>query len=188
MAKILINVREIMVLEMLLFAHLGITLALGRFIAARYALAVNLLFLGLGSMLPDIIDKPLGLLLYGTPNMGRIYCHTLLFLLIMAALTAYSRDLRLISLTGGVLVHLVLDFMWNSPVILFWPLLGPFPTAVQLDAMSYLQRLLLGLRNPAVLVPECLGLAEVVYLALTMQPSVFARMKMALRSIADSRR
>jgi membrane-bound metal-dependent hydrolase YbcI (DUF457 family) len=114
-------------------------------------------------MLPDIIDKPLGQLAYGTPAMGRIYAHTLLFLLFISALALYLRDARLASLSGGVLTHLVLDFMWASPVILLWPLLGPFPQA-SVDAWSYLERVLQGLRDPFILVPECLGLTEIIYL------------------------
>ncbi len=52
---------------MLLFAHLGLALTAGRFAAS-----VDMTFLALGAILPDIIDKPLGDLVYGTPNMGRI--------------------------------------------------------------------------------------------------------------------
>jgi hypothetical protein len=53
--------------------------------------------------------------------------------------------------------------MWASPVILLWPLLGPFPQA-SVDAWSYLERVLQGLRDPFILVPECLGLTEIIYL------------------------
>lgn len=147
---------------MLLFAHLGIALAAGRF-AAR-AVRVNLAFLALGAILPDLIDKPLGDLIYGTPSMGRIYAHTILFLLILAAAAFYTRDIRLYSLAAGVMIHLVLDFMWKTPIILFWPLLGDFPTAAHLDSMSYVQMLLLGLKNPLVLIPEILGLAYMIFL------------------------
>ncbi len=52
-------------------------------------------------MLPDIIDKPLGDLIYGTPSMGRIYAHTMLFLIILAAAAFYTKDIRLDSLAGG---------------------------------------------------------------------------------------
>jgi len=144
---------------MLLFAHLGLSLAAGRMIRRT-----SLAFLALGSMLPDIIDKPLGHLLYGTPAMGRIYAHTLLFLLLISAMALYLGDSRLGSLSGGVLSHLILDSMWASPVILLWPLLGPFPQAASMDALSWMQALLQGLRNPFILIPECLGLAEIVYL------------------------
>lgn len=145
---------------MLLFAHLGLTLAAGRFM--RWA---DMAFLALGSMLPDIIDKPLGLLAFGTPAAGRTICHTLLFVLVLAALAFYLKDLRLASVSVGVLAHLTLDFMWQSPVILFWPLFGNFPVVRELGVSDYIQVLLNGLRNPMVGVPEVLGLSYLLFLA-----------------------
>lgn len=144
---------------MLLFAHMGLALA-----AARFVPRANLAFVAIGSMLPDIIDKPLGEIVYGTPNMGRIFAHTLLFLLLLAGIAFYTKDIRLASLCGGVLFHLSLDFMWNSPVILFWPLLGSFPLALHVDVASYLQMLLIGLTHPIVLLPELAGLAYFMYI------------------------
>jgi membrane-bound metal-dependent hydrolase YbcI (DUF457 family) len=147
---------------MLLFAHVGLALA-----SARFLSHVSLAFLALGSMLPDIIDKPLGLIVFGSPSMGRTFAHTLLFLVILAALCFYSQDFRLLSLTGGVLIHLSLDFMWNSPQTLLWPLLGPFPSAPLLDTMTFLQLLLSGLKNPGILIPEVAGLAYLIFFAYT---------------------
>lgn len=75
---------------MLLFVHLGITL--GSFEAGvsvyRWLTKkpLNLIpyypAILVGSVLPDIIDKPLGgIILKDTIGNGRIYAHTLLFLL-----------------------------------------------------------------------------------------------------------
>jgi membrane-bound metal-dependent hydrolase YbcI (DUF457 family) len=125
---------------MLLFAHLGLTLA-----GARLMRGADLAFVLLGSMLPDIIDKPLGEVLFGTPAMGRTITHTLLFLLLLGIAAYYLSDLRLAWVAGGVLAHLLLDFMWNSPSTLLWPLLGSFPQAADL--------------------PEVLGLAYLLYFA-----------------------
>jgi hypothetical protein len=147
---------------MLLFAHVGLALASGRFFGR-----VSLAFLALGSMLPDIIDKPLGLIVFGSLNMGRTFAHTLLFLMILSALYWHFQNIRLFSLTWGVLIHLSLDFMWNSPEILLWPILGPFPSAPLLDTMSYLEMLLCGLKNPAVWIPETAGLAYLIFLGYT---------------------
>jgi hypothetical protein len=146
---------------MLLLAHVGLTLAAGRIFRRT-----NLAFLALGSMLPDIIDKPLGQLLYGSPAMGRTFAHTLLFLLLISGLALYLRDVRLASMSGGVLTHLILDSMWASPIILLWPLLGPFPQAAHLEAWAYLEMLLGRLSDPVILILECLGLAEIIYLLL----------------------
>jgi membrane-bound metal-dependent hydrolase YbcI (DUF457 family) len=146
---------------MLLFAHLGLTLA-----ASRLVRGANPHYTMLGSMLPDIIDKPLGELLFGTPAMGRTFAHTLLFFFLISSAAYYWKDLRLASLAGGIFAHLFLDFMWNSPSTLFWPFLGPFPPAPYLTAMNYLQQLLEGLRNPLVGLPELLGLSYLIYSAL----------------------
>jgi len=155
---------------MLLFAHLGLTLASGRFV--RWA---DLAFLALGSMLPDIIDKPLGLIVFGTPAMGRTFAHTLLFLLVLATLAFYLKDVRLASVSMGVLAHLILDFMWQSPVILFWPLLGNFPPAPEIGTLSYIQELIYGLRNPMIGLPEVLGLSYLLFLSFESRSEIIAR-------------
>jgi inner membrane protein len=145
---------------MLLFAHLGLTLA-----GARLMRDADLGFVLLGSMLPDIIDKPLGEVLFGTPAMGRTIAHTLLFLLLLGTVAFYLRDLRMASVAGGVLAHLLLDFIWNMPSTLLWPLLGGFPIAADLSTLDYLQVLLQSLGEPMVAVPEILGLAYLLYFA-----------------------
>ena len=154
---------------MLLFAHLGLTLAAGRFI--RW---VDLAFLALGSMLPDIIDKPIGLIVFGTPEMGRTLAHTLLFLLVLVTLTAYLKDVRPASVSIGVLSHLILDSMWQSPVILSWPLLGNFPPAPDIGTFSYIQGLLFELTNPMVGIPEMLGLSYLLFLAFEFRSALIA--------------
>ncbi len=164
---------------MLLFAHVGLALATARFFSR-----VSLAFLALGSMLPDIIDKPLGLIVFGSPNMGRTFAHTLLFLMILSALCWHFQDIRLFSLAWGVLVHLSLDFMWNSPEILLWPILGPFPSAPLLDTMSYLEMLLCGLKNPAVWIPETAGLAYLVFFGYTRRRQISAWIDHHLRKKA----
>ena len=86
-----------------------------------------------GSVLPDLIDKPLGnIILAGTLDYGRIYCHTLLFVsvLLIAGIFLSFRYPRagplMLALVAGILLHQILDFMWLEPVNWFWPVLGPF--------------------------------------------------------------
>jgi membrane-bound metal-dependent hydrolase YbcI (DUF457 family) len=160
---------------MLLFAHLGLTLATARFIGKA-----DLAFLALGSMLPDIIDKPLGLIAFGSPSMGRTFAHTLLFLLLLIGLSIYTRDIRLKSMSWGVLAHLALDSMWNSPVTILWPLLGDFPEVHRLDTLSYLEAIFSGLRNPGILIPELLGLSYCIYFVYTMRSQISAEAKRSL--------
>jgi len=142
---------------MLFFAHLGLTMA-----AAHPFKRANMAFVALGSILPDLIDKPLGYIIYGTPAMGRTVAHTLLFLLVLAALSYIFNSNRLASLTGGVLAHLALDTMWETPIIFLWPLLGSFPMSRDLTVASYIGTLLRGLENPYILIPELLGIALMI--------------------------
>ena len=90
---------------------------------------VDLRLLLVGSLLPDIIDKPVGLLLF--PDLfgtGRLFCHTLLFCLLLAIMGAWRYRLRrttgLLVLSYGSAMHLVLDGMWRSPETLLWPAMG----------------------------------------------------------------
>lgn len=114
----------------------------------------------LGSMLPDIIDKPLGIYGFGG---GRSLAHTLLFvlLILLVGLYRYFRSARLgilvLSLCSGF--HLILDQMWRQPQILFWPLLGlDFPHYDMRDWVAWLTDLIEALKSePAVFVPEIIG-------------------------------
>ncbi|MCL0061025.1 metal-dependent hydrolase [Dehalococcoidia bacterium] len=115
----------------------------------------------LGSTLPDIIDKPVGIYFLGdTFSNGRIFGHSLLFFLIilLAGLYSYLRSGRLgilvLSLCTGF--HLVLDQMWIEPRTLFWPLYGlAFP---RYDTTGWLTNLIETLKSePAVFIPEIMG-------------------------------
>lgn len=145
---------------MLFFAHVGLALA-----SARLLPRSDLACIALGSMLPDIIDKPLGLILFGSPEMGRTIAHTLLFLAILATLSLHLWDSRYASVTWGVFIHLLLDGIYNSPQTLLWPLLGPFPAAELMDTYSYIEMLLSGLKDPGILIPELAGLLYIIFLA-----------------------
>ena len=84
-----------------------------------------------GSILPDLIDKPLGyLVLAGSVNFGRIYFHTLVFLLaffVAGVLIWWKyRSFIGIALALGVLSHQVLDLMWAEYWNWLWPFFGPF--------------------------------------------------------------
>ncbi|MFQ5917791.1 MAG: metal-dependent hydrolase [Candidatus Binatia bacterium] len=111
----------------------------------------------LGSILPDIIDKPLGIWLLGD---GRALAHSLLFsaLLVALGLLLYARrrSTGLLSLSFGSIVHLLLDKIWLDPGIFLWPIFGwSFERG---DASSWLERWLETLTTePSVYVPEVIG-------------------------------
>jgi inner membrane protein len=90
---------------------------------------IDIRLLLIGSLLPDIIDKPIGwFLLRDTFGSGRIFCHTLLFLIVMTlgglALYWRRKSTSLLALSFGVFTHLILDLMWQSPKTFLWPLYG----------------------------------------------------------------
>jgi inner membrane protein len=115
----------------------------------------------IGSLLPDIVDKPVGLYLFrDTFGNGRIFCHTLLFLLVITIAGVYMYRRRdkvwLLVLSFGTLAHLILDQMWLTPRTLLWPLYGiRFESE---DVSEWYHNLLHGLLvNPGTYVPELVG-------------------------------
>jgi inner membrane protein len=87
----------------------------------------------IGSMLPDILDKPLALLPFGN---GRSITHTALVILVILVagllLSANFRKTWLLAIAIGMVTHFVLDSMWLSPQTSLWPFDGlAFPTPAQ---------------------------------------------------------
>ncbi len=117
---------------MLLFGHLGVTLGiffgLGIFIP-RLKTLINPRYLAIGAILPDLIDKPIGEVIFAsTFANGRIIGHTLLFSLLLLLIGLYiygkRRDIRVLSLSSGSFLHLFEDQMGTDPQTFLWPLLG----------------------------------------------------------------
>jgi membrane-bound metal-dependent hydrolase YbcI (DUF457 family) len=122
---------------------------------------IDIRLLLIGSLLPDIIDKLLGLwLLRDVISNGRIFSHTLLFLIVITigGLYLYLSRHRswLMVLSFGIFTHLLLDQMWLSPRTLFWPLYGY--TFERLEFTGFIQQILgILLADPAIYVPEIIG-------------------------------
>lgn len=83
-----------------------------------------------GSVIPDLIDKSLGLLFPAVLGGGRTVFHSLsIFLVVLIITLMFVRSsLRLlgVGIAGAILLHQVFDEMWNEPANWFYPLLGPF--------------------------------------------------------------
>ncbi len=124
---------------MLLFAHPGITLGAATIAAdiinrkpswfASLSRYLDIRWLLVGSILPDIIDKTVGQVIFrDTFNNGRIFSHSLFFLIILTAIGYYllkrHRQSWLLAIAAGVFAHLILDEMWQVPVTFLWPLFG----------------------------------------------------------------
>jgi hypothetical protein len=123
--------------------------------------SIDIRLLFIGSLLPDIVDKPLGHLFFiEALSNGRVFGHTLLFFIIIALVGLYlyrSRSQLWLSMVAfGTLLHLILDQMWQTPQTLLWPVFGfAFPREDMTGwAQDTLQALL---TNPAVYIPEVIG-------------------------------
>jgi len=128
---------------------------------------IDLRVLLVGSLLPDIIDKPVGRLVFGTFGC-RLFCHTLLFLVVIAfaGLCLYLSHHKnwLLVLGFGTFMHLVLDEMWLYTHTLLWPLQGfSFPNV---ERTGYEQDMWHKLfTSPGTYVPELVGIAMLAYFA-----------------------
>ncbi len=124
---------------MFALGELGIGLALAWLVSYRNRGAVDFRLVLLGSILPDLIDKPLAAILRLD---SRLWAHSLLFLGAILALSLWPalRGLRWVAFGDGV--HLLVDLMWYQPMVLLWPLLGvAFPAGEQ-SIGNYFQILL----------------------------------------------
>lgn len=136
-----------------------------------------------GSLLPDIIDKPVGQLFFReTFSNGRIFSHTLFFLALITLIGLYLYRYRsqtwLLVLSFGIFTHLIFDQMWRASHTLLWPIYGFAFEKVDLTGWvpNMLHALLTDL---GVYLPELMGGAILVWLAqsLVRRRRVFAFLK-----------
>jgi len=128
---------------------------------------MDLRFLALGAILSDLIDLPIGIVFWSDFQAVRLAGHSMLFgaLLMVIVLLITRRGIwrkRLILLATGVLLHLALDSMWQSPETLWWPFLGDgFQASGFASYGAYVADLV---ANPLVWLGEAVGLAYVAVL------------------------
>lgn len=114
----------------------------------------------IASVLPDIMDKTPWLFASSSifPS-GRDYGHTFLFNLLLficsLILLKYKKSWLLIISVSSI-IHLILDQMWDMPVTLWWPLLGPFQ---MVETTGWLSNIIHALfSDPGTYIPEIIGL------------------------------
>jgi hypothetical protein len=133
---------------------------------------IDIRLLLIASLLPDIIDKPIGMYLFrNTFSNGRIFCHTLLFLIFitLAGIYLYKSKAKvwLLVLSFGTLAHLIMDQMWLNPHTLLWPLYG-FRFEPE-DISEFMLKTLAGLFGDIyVFVPEIVGGAVLIWFGRTL--------------------
>lgn len=151
----------------MIFWHVGGTIAIFRYVFRDPK--VDLRFLALGALLPDLIDKPLGTLLFPSVfnNNSQVIGHTLLFsMVLMSVVLAATRRGRVrrrwMALAIGSLIHLLLDAMWTAQDTFLWPAFGwEFPPGVTDYWSGLMERLV---ANPWHIIQELVGLGYLVYL------------------------
>jgi inner membrane protein len=115
-----------------------------------------------GSILPDIIDKPIGMFLFGN---GRVFTHSLLATFVLLIIGGYlyinHKQTGVLAIAIGMFTHLILDQMWLTFDILFWPSLGwSFPIGVRTNYLpSWVSTLF---NNPEVYISEVIGLVVIL--------------------------
>jgi len=130
---------------------------------ARLSQRLDLRILLVGSLLPDIIDKPLGHILFREYlSSGRTFAHTLLFavLITLGGLFLRYRTSKtwMLVLSLGTFIHLILDEMWlqHWRSTILWPLYGlEFPEAEITGWFGNIWEAML--HEPAVYIPEIIG-------------------------------
>jgi hypothetical protein len=123
-------------------------------VAARWASGkVDLRWVIFYALLADIVDKPIGLILFHeTINNGRVYFHSLLVNLLLTLMLVLARKPLVYAL--ALWLHQACDLMWNRPWVALWPWTGAFGYRdLPLDQWVY------SALNPYNVTTEVLGLA-----------------------------
>ncbi|MCK9592455.1 MAG: metal-dependent hydrolase [Methanoregula sp.] len=123
---------------MLILGHLVIGLIIGFLLYELFHARTMIVFCALGSILPDLVDKVLGRVVFSSSlDNGRIFFHSLvivlLFLITGLIIWNYYRSFSFLVVGFGVLLHQLVDIMWKSPVSWYYPILGPFPADITPD-------------------------------------------------------
>lgn len=113
---------------MFFFGHIGITVGAVDAVNKRFNTKVDLRKVAVLALLPDLIDKPLGLLYPNVfENHTRLFGHHALFSIFLFVLfwSLRRRIRHWIILWCAFFGHMILDRFWSYGVEnFFWPLLG----------------------------------------------------------------
>jgi len=160
---------------MYLLAHTGITMGAARVVEKavnRPWFRLDYRFILLGSLLPDIVDKPLGIIIFPEDiSNGRTFLHTLIFLVLTILLGIFiyrwKNALWGFCIAFGVLIHFIMDAMWTDPITLFWPFIQPaFEKHPGIEFFSIVRSWVYILEmEPRIFLPEMAGLIILTFFA-----------------------
>lgn len=151
------------------FWHLGATVWLFRWIFRDPKVDVR--FLLLGAILPDLIDLPIGtVLLADRYSTGELWFHSLLlptiYMIVVLAVTRRGRRRRALMALGiGWLFHILLDGMWLDQDVFLWPFFGDIPPGAAPFWPLAWER---AMSDPWRWVKEAVGLTYLVWLWLSL--------------------
>jgi membrane-bound metal-dependent hydrolase YbcI (DUF457 family) len=157
---------------MIFFGHLGLTTAAFKTYEKfneeeKNILKIDYRFVLVGSILPDLIDKPIGSYLFrSTFHNSRIFAHSLLFTFLLLVfgvlLLIKKRNNKVLTLGMATGAHLILDSMWLYKGILLWPYYGwKFPVRPEGNwAMNSLSRVV---TDPTYFLAESIGFIILAY-------------------------
>ena len=146
---------------MLVFGHVGLTIGLARVLSRE----VDVRWVAVAAMLPDIIDKPLRYFIAPafTQSNTRTVGHSLTVLLVgMVVVLLLRRTIRGPGVVALMLpMHLLLDGMWTPDlrVSLLWPWAGNgFPPLHEVGMLGVWNHLIRDLSDPVNLAGELGGM------------------------------
>lgn len=128
---------------------------------------MDLRFLALGAIVPDLIDLPVGMLMWGSFQSVRLAGHSLVFGAgVMLGVLVFTRRgaarKRWMLFAVGVLTHLAFDAMWRNAETLWWPFLGwEFSSSGFATYGAYLSHLF---ADPRLWISEFAGVSYLVLL------------------------
>ena len=142
--------------------HTGLTTVIVWFVM-RGNPRVDYRVVAVASLLPDIIDKPIGRILFKERfGSGRLYAHTLLLNVALFCVLFFMRGRikrQFVLVPISSLLHLAEDGMWSQPKVFWWPLFGSkFP--VDHSHVSLAHYLL----RPGIIAQEAVGLLLLLWL------------------------
>ncbi len=115
---------------MLPAVHLLIGITVGIFLLYITKDCRALIYSAIGSLLPDIIDKPVGHIILASLGNGRIFFHSLTVCAIVAVvgfvILMKWRHPGFLFIAAGMLSHQLADAMWAIPNSWYWPFMGWF--------------------------------------------------------------
>lgn len=149
----------------MVFWHSGLTMLIVWFVM-RGNTRIDYRVVAAAALIPDLIDKPLGRILFRDElGSGRLIGHTLLFNVAFFCVLFFMRGkikrrFTLIPLSS--LLHLAEDGMWNHPRTFWWPLFGTEFPKVPMSGGFW--SMLDPTRHPGAYVQEAVGLAVIAWL------------------------